>query len=76
MTSDGSVKQVFEKTLNKDGEVIDKPAATDIPAEQAMRSHEMLLKLVNRKASPHIQEAVVKTFREFLEQSKNPEGGE
>lgn len=66
VTSESSIRKTFHKSLDKDGNVVEQESESGVSAEQAMRSHEMLLKLVNRKAVGHIKEVSSKALEEFL----------
>lgn len=64
-----------EKTLTKDGEVVERvsnvtaieQSQSQAATERAMRTHEMLLKLVNRKGEPLAREKVAQLCRELTE---------
>mmetsp|Transcript_8121 Transcript_8121/g.23066 ORF Transcript_8121/g.23066 Transcript_8121/m.23066 type:complete len:93 (-) Transcript_8121:207-485(-) len=57
----------MERVVSQSGQVVERQAAEGVPMERAMRSHEMLLKLVNRKGAGVVKDAVAKALQEFLQ---------
>jgi len=66
VSSEATIRPPTERTLTQDGKVVDKSVDTPISTDRVMRSHEMLLKLVNRKGVPLVKEKVRLVVEEFL----------
>ena len=64
VTSTPGDNKLTDKVVAEDGSIVERAAGV-VPAERAMRTNEMFLKLVNKKGVPLVQEKILQVLREL-----------